>query len=540
MRLNVLIGGKAGQGIDAISSIVSSALVGEGFYVFNYRDYPSLIEGGQNFNVISISDERIGSHKTELDCIVALDQKTIENHEEKLKDSGFLLSKEDYEIDSDFSKVANVFLGGVLFKALGLEADGIKKILKEKYEGKDILDLDLKAVDAGYEHGDEVMDVGDPKEDSLETQTGSEAIAEGAIDAGIDIYFAYPMTPATPVLHELAGKQEDEDFLVFQPENELGVVNAGMGAAHTGAKTMVGSSGGGYDLMQEGISMQGISEIPLVVYLSQRPGPGSGVPTYTTQGDLDIAVKGGHGEFPRVTIAPGDARESRRKTNEAFYFAEKFRALSVLLGDKHVAESQYTYNESTAPDKLEVEKNIADQEGGFFPNYQVTEDGNSPRSISGLTTVKSTSYEHKESGITTEDSEEVTDMIDKRKRKEKTIKQETKKFTRYKVHGDESSDNLILGWGSTKGAIKDAIEGLDVKFIQIIYLRPFPKEIKEELEEADDVLLAENNSTGLLGNLTAEKTGHMIPEDKRILKYDGRPFTSDKLRERIKEKLQEG
>ncbi|MFB6088273.1 MAG: pyruvate ferredoxin oxidoreductase, partial [Candidatus Aenigmatarchaeota archaeon] len=421
------------------------------------------------------------------------------------------------------------------YKTIGLPINRLKKEMKEKFEGKEYLELDLEAGEKGYNEVEKEVGLGESNNDNLKTSTGSEGIAEGALDSGIDCYFAYPMTPATPILHILAGKQFDENMLVFQPENELGAINMGLGAAHAGAKAMVGTSGGGYDLMQESMSMQGIAEIPIVVYLAQRPGPGSGVPTYSTQGDLDIAVKGGHGEYPRVTVAPGDAKESRRLANEAFYFAEKFRILSVLLGDKHVAESEYAFEEFE--DTLEVKRNIEDQEGGEFKNYKITDNGNSPRSVSGLTTVKSSSYEHDEMGITTEEIEMVNEMNDKRLRKTELLKEEVGKFEMYKVHGNENSDITVVGWGSTKGAILDAIENLDVKFLQILYLRPFPEEVGKILEESRKLILVENNSSGLLGNLIAEKTGVTIPEDNKILRYDGRPFESDTLRENIEEKM---
>lgn len=536
MRLNILIGGKAGQGIDAAASIISRALSKKGLYIFNYRDYPSLIKGGQNFNIISVSEEKIGSYESGLDLIAALDEQTVKDHKKNLKKGGLLLKTEDFEIEDKYRKVANVFILGVLFKYLGLDLGILKGELKERFKGKKFLPLDLEAAEEGYSQGKETegTKLKLPKKKKLKIMTGSEGIAQGAIDSGIDIYLAYPMTPATPVLHLLAGKQKGENILVFQPENELAVANAGLGAAHTGAKAMVGTSGGGYDLMQEALSMQGISEIPLVVYLAQRPGPGSGVPTYSTQGDLHIAVKGGHGEFPRVTIAPGDAVECRRKTNEAFYFAEKFRALAIILGDKHVAESEYTFTQFE--EKLEVERNIEKKKGGVFEHYKITEDENSPRSVPGLTVVKSSSYEHNERGITTEEPTKIKQMNDKRLKKEKTIEKEVRKFDTYKIHGDRKAKTLVVGWGSTKGAILDAIKGLPVKFLQIIYIRPFPTEIKEELEKAEKVLLVENNATGLLGDLIAEQTGFRIPEKNKILKYDARPFASDQLKKKIEKK----
>lgn len=535
MRKNILIGGKAGQGIDVAASLISDGLSKKGYYIFNYRDYPSLIEGGQNFNIISISDEQIGSYEFKLDVLVALDDKTVEDHEDKLKENGLLLKLDDFDVDNDYQKVVNVFMAGVLFKTIDCNVENLEEEVESHFEGKEYLELDLEAVEEGFKAGDESIELEGSVDKDLKICTGSKALADGVLDAGIDCYFAYPMTPATPILHNLAGRQREENILVFQPENELGAINMGIGAAHTGAKTMVGTSGGGYDLMQQSMSMQGIAEIPLVVYLAQRPGPGSGVPTYTIQGDLNIAVKGGHGEYPRVTVAPGDAKESRRLANEAFYFAENFRVLSVFLGDKHVAESEYTFEEYD--NKVEVERNIEDQEGGEFENYQITENGNSPRSVSGLTTVKSSSYEHDEMGITTEDSEEVNDMIDKRKRKEELLEGEVEKFEMYKTHGNEDSDVTVVGWGSTKGAILDAIKNLDIKFLQILYLRPFPTEVKEILGDSEKIILVENNATGLLGNLVAEKTGVIIPDEDKILRYDGRPFESDTLKSKIEEKM---
>ena len=178
--------------------------------------------------------------------------------------------------------------------------------------------------------------------------SGSKAISEGAINSNIDLYIAYPMTPATGVLHELAGQQEKHRHMVFQAENEIAVVNSALGASFAGARTMVGTSGGGFDLMSEALSLQGQSEIPLVVYLASRPGPGTGVPTYTSQGDLDIALRAGHGEFPRIVIAPGDPTETIEKTNEAFYLAEKFNTLSIVLSDKHLAESEFSSDRNSS------------------------------------------------------------------------------------------------------------------------------------------------------------------------------------------------
>ncbi len=351
--------------------------------------------------------------------------------------------------------------------------------------------------------------------------TGSQGIAFGAVNSGIDIYFGYPMTPATPVLHELASLQEKNKFMVFQPENEIAAVNQALGASFAGAKTMTGTSGGGFDLMTEGLSLQGQSEIPLVVYLASRPGPSTGVPTYSMQDDLDVALRAGHGEFPRIVIAPGDAIECIEKTNEAFYLSQKFNTLTILLSDKNLAEGEFS-SDRKPNQTLKVEVK---------------------RKLPGEGIVKANSYEHDEKGNTTENPEIIKKNAEKRLRKYEEIKKEAKKFEMIKVYGNKNAKNLIIGWGSTKTVILDALDAIDnsikkignYKFLQVLYLTPLSDEIKEEIEkiekEKGKIILIEQNVTGQLGRLIREKTGISIKN--RILKYDGRPFLCDELKEEI-------
>lgn len=533
MRLNILFGGKAGQGIDKVSSLTGKILSDLGYHIFSYRDYGSLIRGGHNFNVLSVSDKEITSHEKELDGILALAEETEEKHQKDLKEDGFILKEDDFDNAKQFGKSYNMVFVGALAKKLGLSLTGLEEKIKEEFKKEKVIENNIEAAKSGFSVTEAKFDL-EKIGDKMKTMTGSQGAARGAIRSGMDVYLAYPMTPATPVLHILANKQTESDYMTLQPENELSVVNAALGCAHTGAKTMIGSSGGGYDLMQESLAMQGVSEIPLVVYLSQRAGTGTGVPTYTAQGDLEVATRGSHSEFPRLVVAPGDPQEAAKTTNEAFYFAENYRLLSIILSDKHLSESEFTV--SGEIDLTDVGRNIdTERKEGLYKNYEVTEDGVSPRSVPGINVVKSSSYDHNEYGITVEDEDIVKKTTDSRLDKWETIKEEAKKFKQYKIHGE--GNTIVVGWGSTKGAIKDATENLDVKFLQIIYLEPFPEDVKEILEEADQVLLVENNSTGLLGNLIAEKTGFKIGEENQILKYAGRPFMSDKLREKIEAKI---
>ena len=276
---------------------------------------------------------------------------------------------------------------------------------------------------------------------------------------------------------------------------------------------MIGTSGGGYDLMTEGLSLQGQSEIPLVVYLCSRPGPGTGVPTYTSQADLDIALRGGHGEFPRVVIAPGDPIECIEKTNEAFYLAEKFKTLSIILSDKHLAESEFSYDKK--PNKAIPVK--------------------IKRKIPGKEIVKASSYECDKFGNTTESAELTEKNVENRIKRYNQIKKESKKFEMIKIYGKKDSKNLVIGWGSTKITILDAIKDEDFKFLQVLYIKPLSSKIKKEIQKAKKVIIVEQNVTGQLGRLIREKTGIKI--ENRILKYDGRPFYCDELRKRLKQEV---
>jgi len=501
MRLNILIGGKAGQGINKISEIVSHVLVSQGYFTFNYRDYPSLVRGGHNFNILSISDERVGSYESKLDVIVAMDEKTVVIHERELKKEGVMIKADEFK---DLGRNLNVAQSGALIKILGIDEKILIDEIQKQFDSEESNDAAKK----GYASQESKFNLR-KLDNNISIMTGSQAVAQGAVNSKIDLYLAYPMTPATGVMHELSSKQVENGLMVFQPETEIAVVNAGLGASFAGAKTMVGTSGGGYDLMTEGLSLQGQSEIPLVVYLASRPGPGTGVPTYTLQNDLDVALRGGHGEFPRIVIAPGDPIECIEKTNEAFYLAEKFGTLSIVLSDKHLAESEFSSDRK--------------------PNKILKVDVR--RKVPGEGIVKASSYEHDKFGNTSESAVVAKENADSRIAKYEEIKEECKNFEMIKIYGKKNSKNLVIGWGSTKTVILDALCGLDYKFLQVLYMKPLSDEIKKEIEKADKVVLIEQNVTGQLGRLIREKTGLKI--SNRILKYDSRPFTCDELRREL-------
>lgn len=531
MRLNLLIGGKAGQGINKLAEIISSSLVHAGWCVFNYKDYQSAIKGGHNFNLISISDQNLAAYEEDLDFLFAFDEQTYEEHKKNIGKKT-ILATADLELNkkaggffldlTKLGKFGNMAFAGFLFKCLGLDKKFLLEKIEKEFSQKEIQIQNKKIVEQFYAQEynlnlklSEQLQTDSQhklKKEPVEHLSGSEAISQAAIEAGLEIYFSYPMTPSTGVLSSLALKQkEKKDLFVFTPENEIAVINAALGSSFAGRKVMVGTSGGGFDLMSEAMSLQGMTELPLVIHLAQRAGPGTGVPTYTSQADLNAALYAGHGEFPRLVVAPGDAQEAYEKTIEAFYLAEKFKLLSIILTDKHLAESGYT--------------NQIKKSSLIVPKRE---------DLLSKGVVKKNSYEHDLFGNTTEIAAEIKENTDRRIAKTKLVEKETQKFIRYKLYG--TGKNLLVGFGSTKGAIFDALPNLpDFSYLHLIYLEPFPSEILAYLKKAKKILVVEQNSTGQLANLLSKQLAIIIPENNRILKYDGRPFTAKDLLGRIKE-----
>jgi len=509
MRCEILIGGKAGQGPNFLSELVANALLKKGYYVFYSRDYQSLIRGGHNFNLVSFSDSPVFSNTSKVDVLVCLDENTSRVHKKDLNKNALVV---------DFVQgKGNTYFAGILFKILGIDFPILESGLKEfgKFEEN------LKDAKEGYSLNSRLLSFKIRKAGhKLDLLNGSEATALSALKSGLDIYYAYPMTPATPLMMELGTMQLDKatKHKVIEVENEIAVALAGIGSSVAGKRVMVGTAGGGFDLMTESFSFVGQAEVPIVFYLAQRPGPGTGVATYTSQGDLNLALHGGHGEFFRLVVAPGNNDESVKLTNDAFYFSHKYRIPSIILTDKHLGESKSLFEKNNSLKQVKEIKSSV-KVGERFNSYE---------------------SDKKLNFTATEDAEVIKANFDARMKKEKEIAKEVEKFEMIKVYGSKKSKNLILFWGSTKGAVLDAInEGkIDATFVQILFLSPFPtKQVMAEVKKAKKVLVVENNSESPLSRLVAEKTGFIVEDKDKILRYDGRPFFSDELIEEIKEKL---
>ena len=567
--VNIVIGGEAGQGISRSGILLGKSLMRSGFYCFGEIDYPSLIRGGHNFYTLRASSRKVYSTIGRIDLLVALNKESVLFHLEKINPGGGVIHDEtvkfeDNEIERDdvsfyplpMSEVVKELVGplimrntvglGAVAALIGLDIEIIKTIVQETFEGRErIIQINQEALQKGYEHVIEFdhgfqCNVEAGKKPNQILLTGNEAVALGAIQAGCKFYSAYPMTPASPVLHYLAGHDEKTDMVVIQAESEISAMCMVVGAGYTGVRAMTSTSGGGFCLMTEALSFAGMTETPVVVMIGQRPGPSTGLATYSGQGDLLFSVFSGHGEFQRVVVAPGDVDECFYYTTEAFNMAERFQIPVIVLTDKSGIESHETVEvfdlRKTHIDRGKIVSEW--EEAVQYLRYKITEDGISPRAPPGTpnTIVLATSNEHFESGHTTSLANPVKAMVEKRKRKELYIRQAVEQYGTFKVYGDSDPDVTLVCWGSTKGPLLEAMsllqsERVKTRLVQVIFMEPFPQDLLEYLEGT--VILFENNSTNQLAALTRMRTGYVFPHMEN--KYDGRPFDPEDVRDRVME-----
>jgi 2-oxoglutarate ferredoxin oxidoreductase subunit alpha len=356
------------------------------------------------------------------------------------------------------------------------------------------------------------------------------------------------MTPSSAVMNYLSAKAEEFDIVVMLTEDEISAAGVAIGAAHAGVRSMTGTSGGGFCLMTEFLGLSAMAEIPMVILEGQRPGPATGLPTRTEQGDLKFVLSAHQGDFPRVVMAAGDPEEAFYLTFDCFNIAEKYQLPVIILSDKHVGESSWTMlpfdTSKMTIDRGEVFRPATAEEAEGYLRFRFTESGISPRALPGTpgTVFRATGNEHLESGYISEDPDIRRKMVDKRARKLDSFNVED---IGVKLHGDQKADITLVGWGSTKPVILDVIEnlseehGIKANFLQVIYMEPFPaNRVSKIIGKAKHSILIENNATGQLGALIREKTGILLED--RILKYNGRQFNRDELLNLVLEKLGTG
>ena len=526
-----------------------------GYRIYIYRDYPSLIRGGHTFSIIRSSAEKIAAHHDDVDILLALNQDTIDLHKNRLTEKAFIIYDSDSvkkesipasvkSLGQPLTKILkdanapeimrNSCIIGSFFRVMGLEKALLEDCLRKNISSD--IDLNLKVALRCYDEAAEFIKLKPTGKKPLPLLTGNEATSLGLLAGGLKSYIAYPMTPTSPVLHFLANLAEDFQIKVIHPESEIAVILMALGFSYCGEKVAVGTSGGGFCLMTEGLSLSGMAELPVVIIMGQRPGPSTGLPTYSAQTELDFVRNAGQGEFIRFVAAPGDAEEAFYWAKVSLNLSTKYQIPSVILTDKNMGEGTYSFDINMIKD-LKEELPLTWDRKGQYKRYLDTATGVSPLTFvpDKDAIIKVNSYEHDEYGITTEDPALTIKMEDKRLRKEKYLREELGNYETVKVYGDERSSDAILCWGSNKGVAIEAAKPLDLKVIQVAVFSPFPAErLKEALGGVKKLIAVENNATGQLSALMA-RYGFKVNE--KILKYDGRPFTLNELGESLKKVL---
>jgi len=546
--INILIGGEAGQGLVTIGQLMAKALVRGGYHVLVNQDYMSRVRGGHNFFAIRTGPEPIHCATEDVDILVAMNEETIEKHRKQLTERSIIVAGESMDTSDlknvlkvPFKELAskelfhNVVALGVLGSAICSDISILENLLSQTFakKGQEIVDANLDVLRKSYdwvkEQDYDFACIPPASDDGVERvmMNGNEAIAMGALAAGANFLSFYPMTPSTSVALTLIGKGAPLGLRAEQMEDEIAAVNMALGASWAGARPVVTTSGGGFALMVEGISLAGITETPLVMILVQRPGPATGLPTRTEQGDLNLALYAGHGEFPRAIFAPGSADDCFELTHRAFDLTERYQTPMFVLSDQYLADA-YTAIEPFDLNGLpEVAGPVLEPENAKeYKRYALGESCVSPRAIPGFSEalVKVDSDEHDEHGHIVEDAENRVAQNSKRLCKGCELWEETIPPSYY---GEDEPDMLFVCWGSSVGPCLEAMEAFDGKAAVLHFRQVFP--LKEDqfmpyLEKAGTVVSVEGNATGQFARLLRQETGFEI--SSFILRFDGRPLTS--------------
>lgn len=552
---SVLIGGKAGFGIDKASLVIAGLLNRFGYRLYVYRDYPSVIRGGHTFSIIRASEKKIAAHRDKIDFLLALNQDTADLHKARLKDDAVVIYDSDLVKPESLSAgsraigialekmlkeekapeiMRNSCIIGALCRAMGVSWDILDSVFRKNFSKE--LEANLKLARRGYDASNELAVTKEVSRGRLPLFTGNETLGLGLIKGGLESYIAYPMTPSSPILHFMANAAADFSLKVIHPESEIAVILMALGMAYCGRKTAVGTSGGGFCLMAEGFSFAAMAELPVVVVLGQRPGPSTGLPTYSSQTELHFALNAGHGEFPRFIVAPGDAEEAYYWSQVALNISWKYQVPSIILTDKTLGEGTYSFDRDSVKELKEEAAPLWDRQGQY-KRYLDTENGVSPLAFvpDKDAIIKVNSYEHDEFGITIEDPDQATKMHDKRLRKEKGLAKEIESHESVKVYGNQGSSKALLCWGSNKGVCVEVAENLGLKVIQVLALSPFPlRQFKEAIKAVKSLIAVENNATAQLVKLL---NMHGLDVNEKILKYNGRPFSVEELEGRVRSVL---
>lgn len=551
------------MGIKSTSQSLLNYLNSVGYYVYNYLEYPSLIRGGHNVSQILFHNEPVRSPRKDNHFLIALDQLSLDQHTEELSQDGIVICDSESEYKTESVKCSlvqipikrlgresgvgelgqNTVALGALVYFLGGKLDFFEKQIAFQFAKKpQFIETNKKALEMGYQFAlQNFSNLTKNVFDSLKPSTsviplkvldGNETVGYGAISAGLDFAAIYPMSPISNLLHFLAKNKEKYGYIYKQVEDEISAINMSLGASYAGARALTATSGGGFALMSEGLGLAGITETPIVIIEGMRGSPATGLPTWSEQGDLRFVLHAHQGEFPRIVLLPGDNEDAFYFTHHALNLAAKYQCPVIVLTDKNICDhSQSVFLDNS---KLTIDYGqIIDTKQDVYQRYAVTNTGVSPRALPGTGNFFVTnSDEHDQTGFS---SEEIKDRNEQHpKRLKKLLNMSTEDQLQPILHGPKDAKLTLVGWGSTKGPILDALkEFADVNYLQITQASPFPsEEIIEILKNSKKILDVENNSTAQMAGLLRENTGILIKE--YLLKNNGRPFFPEEIVSKIK------
>jgi len=563
-ELSIRIGGEAGMGLESSGVGFSQALVRGGLHVFGLPDYHSRIRGGHNFFTVRIARRPLYSHTEAVHLLLALDQETVRRHVGAVVPGGAIVYDErdglpDLPRRTDvgyfplpLAKLAeesggsavmrNTLVFAVAAGLIGFDPAYIESVARDNFarKGTPVVEANLRVIRAGVEAARPFqadfpfrMEAvpGTPRRLLL---NGNQAFAMGALAGGCRFVSGYPMTPGSPVLEWMAAHAEEYGLVTLQVEDEIAALCMAIGAGYAGVRALAPTSGGGFSLMVEALGLAGMTEVPVVVYEAQRPGPSTGLATRTEQGDLLFVLHASQGEFPRILLAPGTVEQAFEAGWRAFNFAERYQCPAIVLSDHYLATSV----RDVAPEDLDFDAVVIDRgelltgeelDGleGEYRRHAFTETGVSPRAIPGhpKAVYASSSDEHDEYGHIEEDAENRRRMQEKRMRKLEAARSEMRLPTSY---GAEDAGLTLIAWGSTYGPLREAVDrlgarGVRVRMLHFADIWPLPSGVAELL--TGETVAVENNYSGQFADLLRMATGHAV--SRRILKWDGRPLSPE-------------
>lgn len=540
MKKTIIIAGAAGEGINTVELSIEKILKASGYELFSYKNYMSRVRGGYNFSTIVVSDEPVYATTDHADVFIALNKEAHQNAKEQMKPDGILISDEAMASDATLlsfdpselkaaTKSKNAFsmaAVGAVLKGFGCSESILERIRNKKWTDE-VNDENMKAVIFGFGKIEAFMTPPAASEPKM-LMGGNQAVALGALSAGLSFYCAYPMAPSTGIMTYLATYEKEMNIIVEQVEDEIAAVMAAVGASSNGVRAMTGTSGGGFALMVETIGFAAVSETPVVIANVQRPGPATGLPTRTEQADLAFVVTASQGEFSRIVLAPLTVEDAFYTTHRAFNLADEYQVPVMILTDQLLADTTQSIPKFDTA-SLHNERFLLTEVVEDYKRYDFNaiSGGRKYPGIDDQTLIMTDSHVHDAYGHVTEDETITILLKQKFLKRTEAIKKSLKKPQFY---GSEDYKYLFTAWGSTYGALREAVDALNEKGEKVALLAfsdvfPIAKDVLDPYLKPDVVHInVEGNAMNQFGMLLRMETGHMFQH--AINKYDGRPFTA--------------